>query len=271
MVLDRGMNHLIIVAYRQLISSVFLTPLAYLWERESWSKLTPCLMGQMFLCALLGLTLCQYFFLLGLKYTSTTFMCAFINMVPVITFIIALPFGMEKANMKSKSGKAKVLGTLTCVGGALILMLYKGLPLITRKPRPWPSTKAAGWGVIGSIYLCAGSLSWSSWFLIQTRVGNKYPFQYSSTAIMSMFSAVQSTILCFIVDRNISKWALKGKLEILCILYAGIIASGLCYVVMSWCVKQRGPVFTSAFSPLIQIFAAAFDVSILHQQIYLGR
>ncbi|KAL2461415.1 WAT1-related protein [Abeliophyllum distichum] len=222
MVLDRGMNHLIIVAYRQLISTVFLTPLAYLWERESWSKLTPRLMGQMFLCALLGLTLCQYFFLVGLKYTSTTFMCAFINMVPVITFIIALPFGMEKAKMKSKSGKAKVLGALTCVGGALILMLYTGMPLITRKPwpRPQPSTKAAGRGVIGSIYLCAGSLSWSSWFLIQTRVGNKYPFQYSSTAIMSLFSAIQSTILCFIVDRNISTWVLKGKLEILCILYA---------------------------------------------------
>ncbi|CAI9764916.1 unnamed protein product [Fraxinus pennsylvanica] len=272
MVLERGMNHMIIVAYRQSISTIFLIPLAYLWERGSWNKLTPWLMGQMFLCALIGLTLCQYLFLVGLKYTSNTFMCAFINMVPVITFIMALPFRVEKVNLKRKRGKATVLGILTCLGGALILILYKGMPLIMRNSRSQPqhSTKAAGWSIIGSLYLCAGSVCWSSWFLIQTRIGNKYPYQYSSTATMSLFSAIQSIILCFIMDRNISTWALKGKLEILSVLYAGIIASGLCYVVMSWCVKQRGPVFTSAFSPLIQIFAAAFDVSILHQEIYLG-
>jgi hypothetical protein len=35
----------------------------------------------------------QYFFLLGIQYTSATFACAFVNMVPVITFLLALPFG----------------------------------------------------------------------------------------------------------------------------------------------------------------------------------
>ncbi|CAK9167049.1 unnamed protein product [Ilex paraguariensis] len=50
----------------------------------------------------------------------------------------------------------------------------------------------------------------------------------------------------------------------------GTVGSGLCYVVMSSCVKQRGPVFISAFSPFIQIFVAVFDISILHEQIHLG-
>lgn len=49
------------------------------------------------------------------------------------------------------------------------------------------------------------------------------------------------------------------------------MGSGLCYVVMSWCVKGRGPVFTASFSPLIQIFAAIFDVIVLHEQIFFGR
>lgn len=51
----------------------------------------------------------------------------------------------------------------------------------------------------------------------------------------------------------------------------GMVGSGLCYVAMSWCVKQRGPLFTSAFTPLIELFVAIFDFSILHEQIYLGR
>lgn len=32
-IIDKGLNHLIIVAYRQSISVVFLAPIAYFWER----------------------------------------------------------------------------------------------------------------------------------------------------------------------------------------------------------------------------------------------
>lgn len=45
----------------------------------------------------------------------------------------------------------------------------------------------------------------------------------------------------------------------------------MCYVAMSWCVKQRGPVFTAAFTPLLQIYVAVLDFSILKEEIYLGR
>lgn len=31
--LDKGLNHLIIVTYRQAISAIFLAPIAYFWER----------------------------------------------------------------------------------------------------------------------------------------------------------------------------------------------------------------------------------------------
>ncbi|KAK9275651.1 hypothetical protein L1049_022918 [Liquidambar formosana] len=87
---------------------------------------------------------------------------------------------------------------------------------------------------------------------------------------MSFFGAIQSAILCLSTDRNVSIWVLKGKFEILTVLYAGMVGSGLCYVGMAWCVKKRGPVFTAAFSPLIQIMAAMFDIPILHEQLHLG-
>lgn len=32
-VLDKGLNHLVIVTYRQAISATFLAPIAYFWER----------------------------------------------------------------------------------------------------------------------------------------------------------------------------------------------------------------------------------------------
>ncbi|KAK9093722.1 hypothetical protein Scep_025191 [Stephania cephalantha] len=52
--------------------------------------------------------------------------------------------------------------------------------------------------------------------------------------------------------------------------YAGIVGSGLCFVGMSWCVRKRGPLFTAAFSPLIQIIVAFVEFIFLHEQLYFG-
>ncbi|XP_027189190.1 WAT1-related protein At3g30340-like isoform X2 [Cicer arietinum] len=255
-VINEGMDHLTILTYRQAISAIFLAPIAFFYER---------------------VTLSQYLFLVGLEYTSATLSCAFLNTVPVFTFIIALPLGMEKVSMKSNSARAKVLGTLVCISGTLLLILYKGMPLINPqshhiedKATATPSASNLKKWIIGSMFLTAACLFWSSWFLIQDRVGKKYPYQYSSTAILSLFASIQCAILHLIIQRNNAKWILKGKLQIMAIVYSGLVGSGLCYVAMSWCVKQRGPVFTAAFTPLIQMFVTVLDLCILQEQIYLG-
>ncbi|KAL3651061.1 hypothetical protein CASFOL_007464 [Castilleja foliolosa] len=250
-IVDDGINLLVFITYRQSISAIFLSPLAFFLERASAT---------------------QYLFLLGIEYTSATFSCAFLNMVPVVTFLMALPFGLEKVNVKHSSGRAKVVGALVCVGGAILLTVYKGMPLFHFATSSHNSVNVGGgkWA-IGSVALFVGTLFWSSWFLLQTNIGKRYPCQYSSTAIMSCFSAIQLAVLSMSInEREVSIWILKSKSDILIVLYAGMIGSGLCFVGMSWCVKQRGPVFTAAFSPLVQIMAAMFDVPILHEQLHLG-
>ncbi|GMN42722.1 hypothetical protein TIFTF001_011935 [Ficus carica] len=276
--LDQGLNHLVIVTYRQAISFIFLIPIACFRERKSRTEISSQLLCYLFFSALVGITLTQFLFLSGLEYTSATFSCAFLNVVPVLTFILALPFGLEKLNLKSKSGRAKISGALICISGALILTFYRGTQLTHH-----PHSHAAGNNVnamnspqrpknwaLGSVLLAAGCLMWSSWFLMQARIGKSFPFQYSSTAILSFFGAIQSAILSLILERDLSVWVLRGKLEIISVVYAGMVGSGLCYVGMSWCVKHKGPVFTSAFTPFTQLFVAIFDFSIFHEQVYLG-
>ncbi|KAK8586010.1 hypothetical protein V6N13_130536 [Hibiscus sabdariffa] len=320
-VLDDGMNHLVLITFRLSISTIFLAPIGYFWEsfstkiacRNSRPKLTPRILCYLFCSAIVGASLTQYFFLLGIQYTSATFACAFVNMVPVITFIMALPFRyrrksalvyngtmflckpllpilsrvtslycrIETVNLKSKSGRAKILGSVICVGGALLLTLYKGRPLfkhsqshamaptVAHAVKLSSSGRAERW-TIGCLALIVGTLLWSSWFIIQSYVGRRYPCQFSSTAIMSFFGAIQSAALSLLINRDLSMWVLKGKVEIITVLYAGMVGSGLSYVGMAWCVKKRGPVFTAAFSPLVQILAAMFDIPILHEQLNLG-
>ncbi|CAI9096193.1 OLC1v1032278C3 [Oldenlandia corymbosa var. corymbosa] len=272
--LNDGMSNLLLIFYRQCVSAIFLAPIAYIWERKSWENLTVGIVCGLFLSALLGATLCQYFFLIGLGYTSATYTCAFINVVPVVTFILALWLRQEKLNLKNRSGRAKLLGAIVCVGGVLLLILYKGVAVINAIKTAAVTTqsdkkRAKDW-VVGSIFLFVGSTMWSSWFVIQAQIGKYFAFQYSSTTIISFFATIQSAILCLIVDRNMSSWLPKGITQITTVIYAGIVGSGICYVALAWCVKKRGAVFTSAFGPFIQVFVAFFDVFLLHEQINLG-
>ncbi|CAN6578740.1 unnamed protein product [Malus baccata var. baccata] len=280
-VLDEGMNHLVLITYRLTIATIFLAPVSYFGERNTRPKLTLRITCFLFLSAILGTSLTQYFFLLGIQYTSATFACAFVNMVPVITFIMALPFGLEKVSLKCHSGRAKVLGTLVCVGGAFILTLYKGVPLFDSSKSTVStqtidhgiqlrSTRNHGGWTIGSIALVGGTLLWSSWFLVQTNISKMYPCQYSSTTIMNFFGAVQSAILGVCTGRNLSMWVLRGRTQVIAVLFSGMIASGLGFVGMSWCVRKRGPVFTAAFSPLVQIMVALIGIPIFHELLHLG-
>ncbi|KAL3738454.1 hypothetical protein ACJRO7_019917 [Eucalyptus globulus] len=280
-VLEEGIDHLVLITYRLAISAIFLSPIGYFLERNTRPKLTISILCYLFFSAIVGASLTQYFFLLGIQYTSATFSCAFINIVPVLTFIMALPFRIERVNIKSSSGKAKIVGTLVCVGGALTLTLYRGRPLFSSShsqavismsdhaTKLNSADRMQNWR-LGLICLVLGTLLWSLWFLLQSKIAKRYPCQYSSTAIMCFFGSVQSAALSFSTSRSLSIWILRGRTEIFTVLFAGMVGSGLCYVGMSWCVKKRGPVFTAAFSPLVQIMAAMFDIPILHEQLHIG-
>lgn len=140
--------------------------------------------------------------------------------------------------MKSKSGKAKVLGTFMCIGGALLLALYKGMPLINSQSQDMANKAASTtrdastekW-IIGSTLLTAGCLFWSSWFIIQAKISKSYPCQYSSTAILSLFAAIQSAIATLVIRRNNASWILKGKLEIMSVIYSVSMFLTMTYII----------------------------------------
>ncbi|KAK1297135.1 WAT1-related protein [Acorus calamus] len=280
--IDVGINHLVLITYRHCIAAVFLTPIAYFREKKTRTKVTAAVFWQIFLSALLGATLSQYFFFIGMQYTTATFSCAFLNIAPVVTFMVALLFGLETLNMKSTAGKAKVLGMIVSAAGAMVLTFYKGVAL-TSTSHQGPSTAHAAppesmidhhhqtvkW-TLGSLALFAGCFCWSTWFVVQSKVSKNYPSVYSGTAITFFLVILQSASLCFVTRRDTSLWVLKGKLELVTVTYAGLVGSALGFLIMSWCVRQRGPVFTSSFCPLIQIFVAVIEYAFLDEQLHLG-
>ncbi|GLT60138.1 hypothetical protein SLA2020_329190 [Shorea laevis] len=69
---------------------------------------------------------------------------------------------------------------------------------------------------------------------------------------------------------NTSVWKRTSKTDIIAAAYAGIVTSGISYYVQGLVVKQKGPVFATAFSPLTMIIVAVMGSFILPEKIYLG-
>lgn len=43
----------------------------------------------------------------------------------------------------------------------------------------------------------------------------------------------------------------------------GTVVTGLCYLSMNWCTRKKGPVFATAFSPLLVIFSFLIQTLVL--------
>lgn len=276
--LQQGLNALVLITLRQLVATLFLAPIAYFKERNTRPKLTLEIFVYHFFSAALGASLSQYSFFYGLKLTTATFAITFANMAPVLTFLIAIALRVESLNMKSKSGSAKMVGTLMSLGGVLLLSLYKGMAVTHHSSgTPPPSQVQLGndgdrkvW-MLGTVALLANCLVFSLWLLLQSRLTNKYPALYSSTAFMFFISTLQTGSLTVTVEwHHASVWIVTKKLEMVTILYSGIMASAAGFLIMTWCVHKRGPVFTAAFIPIVQIMVAIIDFFFLHEQLYLG-
>ena len=186
--------------------------------------------------------------------------------------------------MRSKSGGAKISGTLVSLTGAMLLTFYKGASLthhhLLSSPPGTPAAvssddhghaSAVRW-VLGSMSMLANVVGFAAWLLLQRRLTRRYPAVYSATALMSLFSFVQAAALALSMQRStVEMWRLRGTVEIIAVVYCGVVASGIGYLMLTYCVEKRGPVFTAAFSPLSQMFVAGIDLFVLHEPLYLGR
>ncbi|CAN1169566.1 WAT1-related protein At1g25270 [Linum perenne] len=89
---DDGMNLRILIAYRLVFATVFVTPLAVILERKKWPKLTWAVLFQGFLSGLFGASLSQTLYAESLALTSATFAAAISNLAPAITLLFAVLF-----------------------------------------------------------------------------------------------------------------------------------------------------------------------------------
>ncbi|XP_047318876.1 WAT1-related protein At1g68170-like [Impatiens glandulifera] len=280
-----GMSLRVLIAYRFIIAALVLVPLSLILERNKRPKLTWITICQTFFCGMLGGSLAQNLYAQSLLLTSATFAAAMVNLVPALTFILALIFRMELMRLNKASGRAKVVGTLTCVGGAMLLTFYKGREVVLwstnvnllemfSPPGSYNSVHSGSLSgnnrVFGALLALGCCCTCALGYILQAKLLRNYPCPYSSTALMMLFGALQASVYAIAMERDWSVWKLGWNLRLISVLYSGIVASGMTFTLMAWCVQMRGPLFVSVFNPLMLVLVAVVGSLFLEEQLHVG-
>ncbi|KAK1435973.1 hypothetical protein QVD17_01746 [Tagetes erecta] len=305
--LNDGVDEVVFCLYRTLIALAILAPIAYFCEMRSRPAMTRHLLFSFFLLGLTGIFGVSLLFLIGLEYTNPTYATAFQPSVPVFTFIIATLMGIETLNVLKIEGQAKVGGTLVCVSGALLMVLFRGPSLLGHAhhvhtqhqetmvaSQPgllgWIFSRLAAVGIdkwhIGALCLIGNCFCMAAFLAIQAPLLAKYPANLSVTAYSYFFGTILMVATAVITSSESTNWKLTWP-EVWAVIYAfwlllessattrvqkfeGIVTSALNYGLLTWSNKIIGPALVALYNPL-QTAASVFLSGIfLGSPIYLG-
>ncbi|KAL0323344.1 UNVERIFIED_CONTAM: WAT1-related protein [Sesamum angustifolium] len=271
-----GFSHWIFVVYRHAIATLVFAPFAYFIEKKIRPQMTKSVFFKILVLAFLEPVLDQNLYGVGIQYTSATFAAVSLNVLPAITFIMAVIFRLEKVNLKKVHSVAKVIGTVITVAGAMTMTLYKG-PAVNilwythRSSHQDAASSSAGqhW-VAGTVMLLLSIVGWAAFFILQNKTLNEYPAPLSLTALVCLLGTVEGGVVAAIMEHRKSAWVIGFDSRLLAAAYSGIVCSGLAYYMQSVVNRVRGPVFVTAFSPLTMIITAVLGAIILSEQVHLG-
>lgn len=287
--LSKGASPLAFVVYSNGVGGLVLIPFAFFFEKKNRpTTVSLTLLGQFFLLSLGGVCGFQVFLLMGLKDTSPAFASAMPNLVPAIIFILAWVLGMEKVNVMCIRSRAKILGTVICVGGAMAMSFLQG-PTLAQLWPPWGQSSSvsntntvhlvetilhegdSGNHIRGCIFLISGVILLSITMILQVVTLKKYPATLSLTSITAILGSIQTAVIITILDKGIipTSWILDRN-GILTVVAAGIMFNAIAFPLQLWCLQKRGPVFVTVFSPVSTVCSAILSSLVLGDTLRLG-
>ncbi|WOL10188.1 WAT1-related protein [Canna indica] len=281
--LSLGIKPLFLVTFGSLSTFALVCPFAIALEKTRWpARLSPTLMVQFVLLALGGVTTFQALLLLGVKKTSPAIASAMPNLAPGVIFVVAACLRFEKFEIKCFYSRAKVIGTLVCLGGAVVLSFLQSPSPSPVKSSSRPAFPSFGdqhlaqainedW-LIGCLCLLGAVLVVSFTTVLQAVTMVHFEAPLTLCAITSLLGAILTAAVQIVTEGRIDIGS-PGALSIasiVAIAITGGTTSSACVAFQMWAVKRKGPVLVSMFSPVQTVCSGILSAIVLGQVIKVG-
>ncbi len=232
-----------ILFYRFLIAYGVLWIIFPKWIRSSGWKEEAVFLG-------LGLSGVSFYFLMeniALQYTSTSNVGLLVSVAPIITAILAHCF------TKDEKFKASIgIGFFVAIWG-IALVIFNGHFMLKLNP-------------LGDLLAVGAAVVWGFYSILLKKVGDKYSYIYTTRKIF--FYGLLTTLPCvWLMQGNLAPAKLWTPGVLPNILFLGLIASALCFVLWNMAVNMIGVVKTSSYIYLIPLVTIITAVVILGERI----
>ncbi|KAJ4745059.1 WAT1-related protein [Rhynchospora pubera] len=273
--LQQGFSNFVFVVYRQSIATLALLPALFFTRGRGITGTSLSFNGccLIFLAALFGGTGNKVLQYVGLNLGTASLVAVMSNLIPATTFVIAASVGLENVEVRSLRTWAKILGTIVCVGGTMILTFYKGPTILKFSGRSLNLGTALHsvdfkW-VLAVGCLLVSTSCWSLWLILQVPIC-KYIDPLPQAFWLCLLSTLQIAPIVFFLEPNLNAWKINTTTELLACSFAGIFGSAVCFYLQSWCVSVRGPVYCAMFMPLHTIITVILAAITLHEELHIG-
>ncbi len=196
-----------------------------------------------------GVSLNQFFFSLGLRYTNVTHSSIIVGMGPINTLILAILFRIEQATIR------KALGMLVALTGVIILATGSGVS------RHSPT-------LLGDVLTLIGSLGFAMYVVLGKRVAGKYnpltmtTWNFIFGGLILLPIAIHSAMAL----GPLPNWrAIPGQAWA-CIAFTGLFSSTLAYLFYFWLLGFLEASQLAAFSYLLPVSASALGILLLGER-----
>lgn len=234
--------------YRWLVASVILFPFAYKKFRAEWQVIKKS-WHYLFWISLTGVSLFNTFVYAGAHHTSAINLALIgTTSSPIMSVLFARIF------LKEKIGVLKITGMVLCTAGVLYLLSKGDLNNLMRLE----FSK-------GDLWVLAAAFC----FAVYNTMVKKKPAAISPVSFLfTIFSFGTMLILPFFIWEASLSSAVEWNADlVLSVLYLGIGASVICFLIWNIAIRHLGAGRTALFGNLIPVFSSIEAVLLLHEQI----
>ena len=191
----------------------------------------------------------------GLELTSPVVAAGMQPAVPVLTSLLAVALGSERISFRRRDGWAKLYGAGLVVAGAMVTARREGglVGGVGSEAQEEERRRA-----LGMACLLANCTCMAAYLTLQESLLQRYARPMRITLLSYAFGAamlVAALALGAGGAETEHRWTLPAHARV-AVVYAGVVASGVNYVLLAWGNQQLGPALVSLYLPLQPLAAA---------------